>query len=225
MPAKSAAKDKLPQFKFESKYNSDDFLSVRVIRSKEDSYGVPLGAICKREYSGKQPCWVWHETFPSEAKEYVERIQFPDKELAANFLNSLLERSEKYCTERPLPSDVVQYLESRAKALNDEQVELRRRFLDVLCEKARLLEFAEKNKIDRVEYLTDDSDSAKKIRRLLDFEVSIQEKGAKKDEWESIPFVSERVLYHLIGKEDARSVLVYLRDIIDLLDPVLAREI
>lgn len=209
------------KFTFKGKHNDDDatFFDVRVIKNDEDKYGSSIGTLYHGGEGTKKRYWKWNETRPSDLASVVNDIHFPTKEDAANFLYLLHTRSEQYKTENPLPEDVKRYLTSRAEYLRKTEERVLGEFLEIRSERWQLLQFAKRNQIDEVEWRTEDSDQTAMVRKLLDFEVYV------KKEKKEVPLFSETALYNLIGKEDARTVLSLLRDVVKCIAPNITYEI
>lgn len=221
--AKAKAKNNGPVFEWKPKHGKDDdsFYEAYVITSEEggEEYSDRLGVLYRQEAYGKVPeSWRWHEVRTSDILPYVNYINFPTKEVATNFLYFFLLRTKAYCDEHPLPKSVEGYLVDRAEFLRKEEQKLLGDFLQIRSERYRLKKFAEENRIQEVEWRTDDADSEAVVRKLLDFEVFV------KQEKRDVPLFSETALYNLIGKEDARTVRSLLKSVITCVAPNMAYE-
>lgn len=208
-----------PRFIFRKVYeDTEGYYDVSVARDDDDKYGVNLGRV--RFYDHKKPgYWIIRETSPENLSEHLEAEKFDTKEKAALFAYEVHRRAEEYRTSKPLPDDVCHYLAGRAEELQKELQELRRRFFEIQIERCFLRKLGDRNQISRVMWNTNDSDNAKLVRDLLDFEVYVEA------EERSVPFISEAALYNLIGKEDARTALALIHKICEAVAPDVMDEI
>lgn len=155
--------------------------------------------------------WRWLETKPHELLLVVKNIKFKTKEEAADFLYLLHTTSEKYKESNPLPDDIRTYLVNRANTLYNEKQNILRMLYSIQAEQQFLTKLAEQNKIERILWSTDSSDIKTTIEKLLDFKIKIKKK--------EVQLFSEAALYHLIGKDDARTVLALLRNVVSIAAP------
>lgn len=195
-------------FLYENRDN--DQVAVSVLRDADDKYGDRIG-ILSLGYPRDMEVWYWRTTYPEDLLEYVGHIPFPNKDIAANFLNSLNLRAEKYRKEHPLPDDVNRYLVERARGLQKEEQRILSEFTRIRHEQWRLLQFAKRNQIEEVVWTAGDSDNEKVVRDLLEFKVHVKGK--------EVPLVSEAALYELIGKSEARTALALIERLCNCVAP------
>ncbi len=194
-------------------------MNAFVSTEANERYPRQLGTLYKNE-STKKTGWSWYDVSNSSFHEYVAHIVFPEMEIAANFLYALMDKSNKYCLEQPVAEDIKRYLERKAIDLRKEEQEILGRFWGIRAERSQLFQFAKQNRISGLRYLTEDTDDEKLVRDLLQFEIHIEDKDD--GEFKTVPFVSETSLYNLIGKEDARTAMVLIRNLCDRIAPHIA---
>lgn len=186
---------------------------ISVAREKDDEYGERLCEI--NSHDGKS-FWI-SRTDPEDYGKNINSLRFPDKEQAAAFFYHLRERCRQIATNSPLPEDVMHYLTDRARGLRQEEQRLLGQFLNIRFERASLRKFGEKNQIEAIQWITDDTDEEAAVKKLLTFEVSHKRKR--------IPLFSETVLYERFGKEDARTILALLEKVCNFVAPHITSQI
>lgn len=201
---------------FNGQNSFDAKVSVKI--DDEDTYGEYLGKIVK-SHTGEE--WRWVETRPEELLTYVRNIILPTEEIAASFLYAIKQRSDAYCKAHPIPQDLSQYLERKARDLQEIDQKLLHQFWEVRNDRYMLHKFAERYGMERIQWYTEGSDKEETVKRLLEFSVFVEDEGENKE----VPFFSEVALYNLIGKEDARTVLSLVKDLCNSLAPNVAADI
>lgn len=152
--------------------------------------------------------------------EALKRLKFPTKEVAADALYTIRKTVDAITSATPLPETVMQFLEREADQLRREQQEIEGRLLHVRGKQAWLLEIAKTYGVERIKWSTKDSDAEAVVRKLLEFTLEFGKKKVTEH-----PFFSEATLYELIGKEDARSVLALLKQVVGFVSPSKATEL
>lgn len=143
---------------------------------------------------------------------------FDTKEVAAAVAYTVIQTAKEAVEERPLPGDIVDYLNGRARILSEERRSLESRFININIEMHELREFAKKNKIKEVIWRTDDVDGHKVVNDIKKLEVMVKDDGKMVE----VPFFSETALYNLIGKDQARSVLALFDRLCKMVAPSLS---
>lgn len=217
---------------YEPKYQGSDqdmksgFVSVKLRENLDDRYGRPLCTLHGRE----ENVWIIYECSPSDFLDHVRYLRLPTKELAAATFYAIRQKVSEIVENKPLPQDVIRYLEERSRHLREREQALLAEFWQIRSERWQLRQFAEKNQISSVYYQTEDTDQEAAVRKLLEFEVWVPKKAVcdlvpdgENDAYEKVPFVSEAALYNLVGKQDARTALVMINDILEMVAPNTAR--
>jgi len=99
-----------------------------------------------------------------------------------------------------LPEDVERWIIIRAREIHEE----RQRARSLLDEQRGILKLAKKYGIKTAEFMCEESDDDLTIRHAREFCL----------EGDDIPFFCEMKLYDLLGKEDARTVLAIVDQLI-----------
>ena len=100
-----------------------------------------------------------------------------------------------------VPEDIQQYLILRGRLLDEEFQKCRA----IQRERRRLLYLAREYEIQELEWATEESDPASAVSMARSFCLTGSD----------VPFFSESELYELVGKEDARTVLAIVDQLID----------
>jgi len=99
-----------------------------------------------------------------------------------------------------IKSDLASYLNQRARDLQEN----RRTLKALLLEQRHLLSLAKKYGLDVVKSWCESGDSGKAVKELSEFCLD----GG------DVPFFCETTLYELIGKDDARTVLALIDNVL-----------
>lgn len=138
-------------------------------------------------------------------------LNFNTKEEAANFAYNFNKTVKETIDAKPLSQDLMSYLKTRARDLAREKQELMSNFVRIDNDFFSLEQLAKKYNIEDLLYTTESNLNSNCVEKLLDFKVYVND--------EEVPFFSEVALYNLIGKEDARTVLALLSNVISKIDP------
>jgi len=136
----------------------------------------------------------------------IRRMRFDKKEAAAQFCLAFKLNTAEEIAKHPLSDSLTNYLERRARDVVDEEKEISNRLLNIIMEKGSLRYLAKKYNLEQVKWDTEGSDKQKIVQDLLAFKIG------------DVRFFSEAYLYEAIGKEDARTVLALVRNVIRLID-------
>jgi len=173
--------------------------------------------LCTLAESSSHRWWIT-ECEPSDYLDVVSSLRFSDKETAASAYYAIVTKSQKVIETMPLPENVKRYLEERAENLQQEEQKLLTEFYRIRNERYMLNKFADENKIERVAWRTRSSDAEDAVRSIYDFKVYSE------TEKQELPFFSESILYELVGKDAARSILVRVEHLCDFVAPNVVRE-
>lgn len=201
------------------KNNNDSMWESFLWSGESDNYGYPSCQIKKRS-NGK---FVIIETNPDYYLEYVQNVSFESPENAGKFLVGLYERINSFLDKNPLPENVRCYLNAKAESLRKQESELCNDFFRIRRERFELMKIAKKHNIGEIIWKTESSDSELTLKNLLEFKIYFKKEG--EEESEEVNFFSEKVLYQLIGKDDARSLLSLLRSVAKQISPRIAEEL
>lgn len=179
----------------------------------KDERNVKVASVNYAKWKGKEAYYYLSE----EAKTDVGHRKFPDKELAFHFIVAVIQAAQKEVNKRPLPEDVMDAFNRRARSLRERGQQLHSQLLDLQFEQYALLQMAKKYGVDEAEMYLGDSDIDRVVQELLEFKVVVGK--------EQVPFFSESALYELIGKDDARSVLGRMRRLMKLVAPAHAEKL
>lgn len=188
--------------------------------SVKDEHGQHLADINRASWKGSGKY-----LYITNTELEIENCRFNTVQNAFYFVVGVARASKKQVETRPLPEEVMEFLNERARTLRDRSQKLHMDALDLESEKYRLLKLAQKHGVDKAEIYIGDSDAEAAVDELLDFKVQVEfdkynENGeVVGTEWEEVPFFSESCLYELIGKDQARSVLGRMRRIIGKIAP------
>lgn len=191
-------------FKLENNPHFDDYFSVK------DECGSIVAEV-RKSYPGGKEYWF----ISRESQTDIGHRKFPDRELAFHFIVSVIKAKNEEIERRPLPEDVMFVFLRRAQALREKSQALHSQLMDVQFEKQELLQLAKKYGVKEAEVYIEDADIDAAIDDLLKFQVSYTEDGKQHE----APFFSESALYSIVGKEDARSILGYLRRVVEKVAP------
>ncbi len=199
--AKQRFKDpvvKPPEFVFKPKYGTD---MDRLIVTAAGDHN-PLGEINERR-------GMWCVAYDSNLYEEFSNLEFNSKEETAAFLWITATEIERINRAKPLPDRLSRYLLDRASSVKDRIKALVSELRDLRREQYALGKFAEQYDVTRLVWSTDEGNSDLVCRELLEWT----------REGEATPFFSETVLYELIGKEDARTLLALTKNVIKHASP------
>lgn len=115
--------------------------------------------------------------------------------------------TEKEIATHPLSDCLTNYIERRARDVANEKEALSNKLLNIIMEEGSLRNLAEKYNLEQVKWDTENSDKQKSVQNLLEFKIG------------DVPFFSEAYLYEIIGKEEARTLLALVRNVVRLIDP------
>ncbi len=196
-------------FIFEQSASHSDFeTSVRVATGPETYDTRPMGTLrCFNRETPAKRFYQWGSTRPEHLHAAVETISFETQEQAAQFLYVLIESSKEHLESNPLPEDVRRYLEDRGNALSEEIKTLTSRFHGIQTEMYILRKVGMRSQIPFIDWRTELGDGDKLVHNLLKLKVYVEE------EKREVPFISEAALYHLVGKDAARSILKRVEDL------------
>lgn len=156
----------------------------------------------------KKTYWYFaDETKTSINSDFGERIVFPTKDLAYEFIVAFRKNMKRHVEERPLPDDVMDFIQQKARLLYDRKKLLISELYDVQSERHSLLTIARKYNVHEVECVLANADGNKIVKDLLEFK------------YEENPFFSEETLYELIGKNDARTLLALISALVEYVEP------
>ena len=144
-------------------------------------------------------------------KALKKAMRFDTLDLAVEFINAITIGCDTVINNIELPVDIINYLNSRAKALNESENALRSQFMEIHEERRKLYEFAKRMKINDLNRKCQLSDVDLLVDELLNYEFG------------DTPFFSEQVLYNLIGKEAARDILALLGNLCQRISPTSER--
>lgn len=217
---------------FKPKYPGNDegmksgFVEVKLKENLEDQYGTFFCVL----YGRGEKEWNICGCRPSDFLDHVQHLRFPTKELAAVAFYVIRQKVAEIVENKPLPQDIIRYLEDRSNNLREREQALLSEFWKIRSERWQLRKFAEKNQISSVRYRNEDTDQEAAVRKLLEFEVWVPKKAvcdlvpdASADAYEKVPFISEAALYNLVGKEDARMALSLVQNILEMVAPNIAQ--
>ena len=207
----------MSEYIFEENGRARISVSVKAEDSNEGSYNRQFCELFQHGSEERGFYWKIYETTERKYTEFLNDIKFETKEQAAFFCHQFIERSSKIAETAPLPYDVTRYLEERENHLRKEEESTLEDFYRIREERYRLREVAKRNQISSIMFHTQWIDKEKAVNELLTFEVHIKADG--KEEYEAVPFISEAALYSLIGKDDARNVLVLINNICNMVAP------
>lgn len=185
------------------------FKDNKVSFKNEEGYEINIGTL--DNYNNK---WRWTNTEPEDIIDFVRDMKFDAKESAAIFLKALIDRSEAYRKNHPIPTDLGEYLESKARKLREKRQALLNEFWDIRRDHYVLNQLAERHGLERVTWFAD-SDKEESVRKLLEFKIYVNDDGEEVE----VPFLSETALYNLVGKEDARSILSLMKKLCEQIAP------
>jgi hypothetical protein len=191
-------------FKLEKNPHFDNYFNVK------DERGSVVAEV-RKSYPGSKEYWF----VSRESQTDIGHRKFPDRELAFHFIVSVIKAKNEELERRPLPEDVMYVFQRRAQALREKGQALHSQLMDVQFEKRELLQLAKKYGVKEAEVYVEDADVDAAIDDLLNFEVIYKENGKEHE----APFFSESALYSIVGKEDARSILGYLRRVLEKVAP------
>lgn len=139
-------------------------------------------------------------------------LKFNTKEEAANFAYNFNKTVKETIDTKPLSQDVMSYLKTRARDLAREKQELMSNFVRIDNELYLLEQLGKKYNVEGLLCAIESNLNSDCVEKLLDFKVYVDNEGV-------VPFFSEVSLYSLIGKENARTVLALLSNVISKIDP------
>jgi len=232
-----------PQFHYEPRYAKDSSTFMLTVVEKGDERLYNLCELHHYTYDEDKSKHYWKisRTSPEEYAGAVSHKKFATKEEAGEFYYMFRKAVVAGVAKNPVEPYLAQYLLSRSDDIRREYEALRGRMVQIQCEVYTLNEFAKKNNLKRVEYMTESTDVVKAIRDLLSFEICIQnpdydpkaKKPGKKDKpilgengqpvhLEHLTLTVQDAIFLLNGKEEYRTYRARLYQLIKCLDPALA---
>jgi len=196
-------------------FKEDQYLYLKFVESRTtgvyyltrreaeaDEYGEYL---CDLEHFQKR--WRIRLRGGEILPESIQRMGFNEREDAAQFYLAFKLNVAEETAKHPLPEDVTNYIERRSRDIREEAKDLSDRLHSVVMEQRSLRYLAEQYNLQRVMWETEEADDKEAVKDLLEFKIG------------DVPFFSEAYLYDAIGKEDARTVLALVRNLVRLVDP------
>tara|TARA_B100001778_G_scaffold330827_1_gene333974 strand:- start:4452 stop:5114 length:663 start_codon:yes stop_codon:yes gene_type:complete len=176
-------------------------------RNKEDKYGEHAGDI-EKEHDGSG--WVVRSlALHDYDQSSISRLKFKGKKACGEFVAETYKQIKAARDASPVPEDIRIFIEAVGRDLADEDRALRGALLNHVSKCRWITDLAKKHGIGSL-YLRVEDDAAKMVQRIMNW----------KREGDDIPFFSEAILYELIGKEDARSLLALINDMTMEIDPI-----
>jgi hypothetical protein len=172
---------------------------------KEDQYTV---VATLRSYNSENPYWRI-STYDSGKFRPKESYRFKDKESAFEFVVLVRKAHLAEVKDSPLPENVKDYLNDRARTLSKEFQASLDKVRDLSFQRFSLLLLARQYGVEEAAMFSDDSDITQAARDLAEY----------CRQGEKIPFFTEGCLYELVGKEDARSILALMSRLLKLAAP------
>lgn len=199
----------LPKFIF-SDVDACHDVYVRVIESPQDSVGESLLDLRGDHQEG----WKITKVHPTSLLVYIPQTRFQTKEMATDFVYALRAACKKVSEKAPLPVDLVHYLDERTRELSGQEEHAVSQLIQVRREFHTLARLAERGQIKAKPYLNYSTSEESLLEELLDFEVNVEGKNT--------PLISESALYHLIGKDEARTFLSLFKKVARVISPRMA---
>jgi hypothetical protein len=161
----------------------------------------------------------WYISTYKECKillPFESHCKFNTKEEAYNFVTYTHATVKHHIETSPLPEVAQRYFTDRARALSEETAAHISALHNLQNQKYQLLKLIKQFGVEHAAFYIDDSDLGKAVKNLLEFKVYHK---SSEGESKEINFFSEVVLYDLVGKEDARTILVLLKKLIKIINP------
>lgn len=217
-PAKKASKkkaDEYPKLVFEKKYGDTHEV---YIKTGPEAFAKKL--LCHVSLynfrADAEPYWAIRHTYGgADFVEDLPPIKFKTKEEAAELCWTVFKNVKSVTESRPLPDDVKEYVERRARSLRDKQRELESAMYDLRTEQAELKQLAEKNRIDRAIHFVDVTTGEEALKELL--ELGFNDGPGEES---LIDFI-----YKQFGKDAGRSYRGRLTRLVRALDPSLPEKV
>jgi hypothetical protein len=194
---------------------SDKYTMTQIKEDKE--YVIKFGyeTIATISHSTWKDKSYWRINTFNECKILIPPetyCRFITKEDAYNFVTYSHATIKHHTETSPLPEVARRYFTDRARALREETSAHISALHNLRSQKYQLLQLIEQFGVEHAAFYIDDSDLGKAIKELLEFKINHKS--------EEIHFFSESVLYDLVGKDDARSILGHLERLMKIIDPV-----
>ena len=161
-----------------------------------------------KKSKGIYPYW-YISNYGDTIMEFPQGNKFDTEELAYQFIVMVRQAYLAEINRRPLTEVANRYITNKAKSLRDRTSSLVSMMYDLSMEKWELLQLSKQCGVEEALVYIDDSDLGQAIDKLLNYKYGKEE----------APFFSESVLYELIGKDAARSILGHLQQLIKLIAP------
>lgn len=189
---------------------SDQYAAVHLPpQNKDEEVGLCIGRI-RKEYSGDG--W-FVETLALPDYDAIPTLRFDTKEDCAAFAVEVYMQVKHARNSSPIPDDIRRFLSEAIRELHEEEKALRTRNLSFVMRAKMLRRLAEAHGLGEIHRVQSDPDTI--VREIAEW----------KRQGDEYPFFSEATLYELVGKEDARTLLVFIRQLAGLVDPLAAEEL
>lgn len=139
----------------------------------------------------------------------INRLRFDSENEAATFVSMFVGQVVQARDNSPVPEEIRSFLNREADTIRRDVNSLKDQWIRLHGRARGLRYLAKKFNIQEPVWLLEQNDIGEVVKKIVEFKL---ENGEH-------PFFSEGTLYDLLGKEDARTVLVHIRNLIELVSP------
>lgn len=215
------AEPKIPKYMYELQDDPGDPCRKFVMETRDKYTKVPIAAIRQFQSSSKlagTKAGRWrigpsHQLMHGRGMGIVEQgWNMGSFDTPESAFDVIVQVRKLHLTETalvPLPEDLREWVNRQARNVGDRIKRAETELFDANVQARELNRLAEQYNLEMAALFTDHSDADAAVRNLINFKI----------EGDEAPFFSETVLYELIGKDAARSLLGTLRRMVSVVSP------